>query len=96
MIMQYSPGSFQTEKAEHGLVGYDKVTERESYYVAIPLDEVRRIVRFSKDDPEGYDSYEVSYEQVIQLLRSIHCDVFPPRDLEYFVEARALEAPLGR
>jgi hypothetical protein len=75
--------------SQHQLVGYDRDTERPRYAIDIPpakLDVVRQLVRFEKDDPEGYDSYEVDYA-IARDLAAIANGERPPRDLDYFLES---------
>lgn len=94
MTLHFQVGSLGKDKSSHCLVGYDTKTDHEAYSVAIPAskqDALRDVLEFANDDPEGYDSYKLNYSQVVKLLRLIECKKRPPKQLEYFVEARALQ-----
>jgi hypothetical protein len=73
----------------HRLVGYDRTSDRPVYSLEIPrakVGQLKYLIQFGRDDPEGYDSYELSYSQVVDLMGSLHVPDPPPRELQYFVE----------
>jgi len=90
MIMPlYATESPKPKIKDHGLVGYDRVSERPEYSLKIPRSKIRLlrdVVRFEPDDPQGYDSYKLEYSEVLKLLDLLGQHSKPPKEFEYFVE----------
>jgi hypothetical protein len=96
MIMHFQVTEPQRSKIKnHCLVGYDPVSERPEYSLKIPRAKchlLKDVIRFEADDPEGYDSYKLTYSQVVKLLDLLGQGSKPPKKLEYFVEPFVPEA----
>jgi len=90
MTMHYYVDKHRKPKLKHHcLVGYDPVSERPVYSLKIPkskIDQLKRLVRFEPDDPEGYDCYKVEYSTVVKLWNLLGQNLKPPKAFEYFVE----------
>jgi hypothetical protein len=75
----------------HRIVGYDTATDRRKFALEIPakrMSAVRRIVSISDDDPNAYDSYELSEAQA-QAIASMISSSTLPSDLAFFLECFA-------
>jgi hypothetical protein len=86
-ILHYS-GTWSGEFDDHSIVGYDPDSDQIEYTLVIPKSKkslLRKFVRFGSDDPKGYDSYEISYSKVSELVRLLGSKK-PPERLQYFVE----------
>ena len=72
---------------DHSIVGYDE-SDQIKYILSIPKAKkslLRRFVQFGPKDPEGYDSYEISYSDVFELVHLLGGKE-PSKLLQYFVE----------
>ena len=70
-ILNYHSGNWGSEFGDHSIVGYDPHSEQIEYILGIPKSKkslLRKFVRFGADDPKGYDSYEISYSKVCELV----------------------------
>ena len=88
-ILHYYSENWGSEFDDHSIVGYDPHSDQIEYTLGIPKSKkslLRKFVRFGSDDPKGYDSYEISYSKVSELVRLLGSKKNPPERLQYFVE----------
>jgi hypothetical protein len=79
----------------HCLTGYDRTTDAQIFSAPIPADRfgsIKRVVRFNPHDPNGIFSYELSYDEAMEIASMIAHPVPPKRDLAFYLEACADDA----
>lgn len=89
IVHKYS-ANWGGEFDDHSIVGYNLHSEQIGYTLSIPKSKkslLRKFVRFGRDDPNGYDSYKLSYAKASELVRLLDGGK-PPESLEYFIECR--------
>jgi hypothetical protein len=87
-IAHYLSANWGSEFDDHSIVGYDPRSDQIEYTLSIPKSKkslLRKFVRFGADDPNGYDSYKLSYSKVSELVRLLGRNK-PPEGLQYFIE----------
>jgi hypothetical protein len=76
----------------HRIVGYDPDTEELVFSKEIPdkvLDLFSNVIQFQPDDPDGYDSYNVTW-LAMKLLPMLGVELHPKR-LDYFIEPQDVD-----
>jgi hypothetical protein len=80
----------------HCLTGYDRETDVQRLAVPIPAERlplVRTFVDFSEDDPEGFDSYAITYAQAQRIMDQLATNQIPTSNLSplsnlaFYIEA---------
>ena len=75
----------------HRIVGYDTATDRRRFALEIPanrMSAVSRIVPINDDDPNAYESYELSDAQAREIAKLVSSARLP-LNLAFFLECSA-------
>jgi hypothetical protein len=75
----------------HCLTGYDRRTDAQKFSLPIPPERfafVTNVVGINVDDPDAFDSYELSYSQARDIAGIVSTQQLPP-DLAFYLEAFA-------
>jgi len=87
-IAHNEAANWGSEFDDHSIVGYNPRSDQIEYTLGIPKSKkslVRKFVRFGRDDPNGYDSYKLSYSKASELIRLLGGGKRSEK-LEYFIE----------